>query len=285
MPINNGLPIGSGSGGEDSALDGTEKFPVTGSKWALVSSILEYIRTATSTFTNKTLTSPTINSPTIATPTVTGAITLPDNVRQTFNPGADAAGLNVGAVASDPGTPSNGDMWYDSGNNTLDARINGATVSLGSGSGDVTAASTFGTDNRAIRSDGTGKGVQSSGITIDDSDNMAGNQGTLYNFKGAINTQTGTTYATVDGDNGKIITLSNGSAITLTVHQAAAAGFNCLIIQLGAGQVTVAAGGTGNVRNRSGHTKLAGQYGMGSIFVVSNAGTAPEVYLAGDTGT
>lgn len=36
----------------------------------------------------------------------------------------------------------------------------------------VTAASTFGTDNRLLRSDGTGRGAQSSGITIDDSDNV-----------------------------------------------------------------------------------------------------------------
>lgn len=43
-----------------------------------------------------------------------------------------------------------------------------------SGSGDVTAASAFGTDNRLIRSDGTGKGVQSTGITVDDTDAITG---------------------------------------------------------------------------------------------------------------
>lgn len=42
------------------------------------------------------------------------------------------------------------------------------------GSGDVTAAANFGTDNVAIRSDGTGKGVQSSGVGIDDSNNVTG---------------------------------------------------------------------------------------------------------------
>ena len=42
----------------------------------------------------------------------------------------------------------------------------------GAGSGDVTSAANFGTDNSLIRSDGTGKGVQSSGVTIDDSDNV-----------------------------------------------------------------------------------------------------------------
>ncbi len=48
------------------------------------------------------------------------------------------------------------------------------TGASGGGSGDVTASSSFGTDNVIIRSDGTGKGVQSSGIAIDDSDNMSG---------------------------------------------------------------------------------------------------------------
>lgn len=83
-----------------------------------------------------------ISKPISVTGTIalTSTFTLPDNVRQTFNPGADAAGLNVGAVASDPGTPSNGDVWYDSGNNTLDARINGSTVSLGAGGGAPTDA-------------------------------------------------------------------------------------------------------------------------------------------------
>lgn len=48
---------------------------------------------------------------------------------------------------------------------------------LGAGSGDVTASAAFATDNRLIRSDGTGKGVQASGITIDDSDNVTGVNG------------------------------------------------------------------------------------------------------------
>jgi hypothetical protein len=44
----------------------------------------------------------------------------------------------------------------------------------GGGSGDVTAASAFATDNRLIRSDGTGKGVQATGITVSDSDQITG---------------------------------------------------------------------------------------------------------------
>jgi len=64
-----------------------------------------------------------------------GVLTFPDDIRQVFNPGATVAGLNVGALAGDPSTPINGDLWYDSTGNLLRARINGATVSLGAGGG------------------------------------------------------------------------------------------------------------------------------------------------------
>jgi len=44
----------------------------------------------------------------------------------------------------------------------------------GSATGDVTASSAFGTDNVLVRSDGTSKGVQATGISVDDSDNVTG---------------------------------------------------------------------------------------------------------------
>jgi hypothetical protein len=72
---------------------------------------------------------------TAAAVTLSGALTLPDNVRVTFNPGADAAGLNIGAQTTDPGTPSNGDLYYDSDDHLFRARNNGAWVSLGAGGG------------------------------------------------------------------------------------------------------------------------------------------------------
>jgi hypothetical protein len=47
--------IGSASGGADSSADGTEKIPVSGSKYMLVSTIAAYIRTLTQTLTGKTI--------------------------------------------------------------------------------------------------------------------------------------------------------------------------------------------------------------------------------------
>lgn len=72
-------------------------------------------------------------SPTITTPTISGAVSFQDDVRQTFNPGASNAGLNVGTIAGDPSSPINGDLWYDSTANELNVRINGVSVSIGAG--------------------------------------------------------------------------------------------------------------------------------------------------------
>lgn len=43
------------------------------------------------------------------------------------------------------------------------------TIGAGTGNGDVTAAASFGADNRILRSDGTGKGAQASDVTVNDS--------------------------------------------------------------------------------------------------------------------
>ena len=82
-----------------------------------------------------------------------------------------------------------------------------------------------------------------------------------------INTQTGTTYTTVLADNGKLVTLSNASGITLTIPPnssvAYPVGAQLNLAQLGAGQVTFA-GGSGVTIVSTGATasapKLRAQY-------------------------
>lgn len=80
-------------------------------------------------------------SPTITTPTISGVITLPDGVTQTFNPNGTASGLNVGAHTADPSAPNNGDIYYDSTTNKFRCREDGSWVdciNTGAGTGDVT---------------------------------------------------------------------------------------------------------------------------------------------------
>lgn len=79
---------------------------------------------------------------------------------------------------------------------------------------------------------------------------------------GLTNDQTGTSYTLTSADNGKIITLNNANAITLNVPYFFI-GFNCMVLQKGAGQVTLTINGaTTNIYNRYNFTKTAGQYSI-----------------------
>lgn len=88
----------------------------------------------------------------------------------------------------------------------------------GAGIGDVTAASSFGTDNVLVRADGTGKGVQATGITVSDTDVMAGAK---------ITATGGTTARTLEARFGELLNVKDfgatgdGSTNDATAVQAA----------------------------------------------------------------
>lgn len=84
---------------------------------------------------------------------------------------------------------------------------------------DVFATSTFGTDNRLVRSDGTGRGAQSSGITVSDADAVSGV--TLLTVDNV----------TIDGN-----TVSTASSNPLQLLQTGTGG---IIMQTAAGDITI----------------------------------------------
>lgn len=97
---------------------------------------------------------------------------------------------------------------------------------------------------------------------------QASGDGTKYvNAVRPINAQTGTAYTPVPSDVGKLVTLTNASAITLTLDkdadEAIPVGGEVAFIQLGAGLVTVAAESGATIHNDPNATSLAfkGQYG------------------------
>jgi hypothetical protein len=116
-------------------------------------------------------------------------------------------------------------------------------------------------------------------VTVDAGDLTDGNfDGTaISGFDASINEQTGTTYTLVAGDNGKVIKFTNGSAITLTLPSGLGEGFNCSVIQYGAGQITF----SGTFYNQSSHTKTAGQYAVTGLISC----VADSFVLAGDTAS
>ncbi len=83
------------------------------------------------------------------------------------------------------------------------------------------------------------------------------------------NAQTGTTYTLVLADAGKIVTLSNAAAITLTIPTNASVAFpvdtRIDLLQYGAGQVTVGGAGV-TIRSSGSKLKLAGQYSGATLW-------------------
>lgn len=89
-------------------------------------------------------------------------------------------------------------------------------------------------------------------------------------------------YTAVVGDNRTFFTMNVASANTFTVPATAPVGWECTVMQLGAGQTTIAVTG-GNLRNPDTHTKTSKLYATVHLKVYSNSGSAPQVIFTGDT--
>lgn len=99
----------------------------------------------------------------------------------------------------------------------------------------------------------------------------------------AFDDQTGTSYTFTSADNGKQVTLTNASAVTATLPNNLPKGWNCLVWQGGAGQVTFSPASGATLRNRLSQTRTAGQYAMVTLMVMSNtSGTNAVIVLGGD---
>jgi hypothetical protein len=108
-----------------------------------------------------------------------------------------------------------------------------------------------------------------------------------------INAQTGTTYTLVLTDAGKNVTCSNASSVTVTIPTNASVAFPTgtviSITNLGAGTVTVAAGGGVTL---NGTTLTIAQYGRSSImktatdtWVLTSGGGSPKASVSSTTGS
>jgi hypothetical protein len=99
------------------------------------------------------------------------------------------------------------------------------------------------------------------------------------------NSQSGTSYTLVLGDAGKVVELTNGSAVTLTVPPNSSVAFPTGTViagrQYGAGQVTITPGSGVTLRSRGAALKTAGTY---AEFAMTKRGT-DEWVISGDVTT
>lgn len=87
--------------------------------------------------------------------------------------------------------------------------------------------------------------------------------------------------ATIEQDRARFV-FNSGTPVSLTIPSNAPVGWQCLVMQYGAGDVTIVASG-GALRSRENHTKTAGLNAQAYLWVAANAGNAPQVALSGDT--
>ena len=84
-----------------------------------------------------------------------------------------------------------------------------------------------------------------------------------------VTADTTTAYTLVVGDAGKYVTLSNAASITLTIPTNASVAFDVgtvvNVVQLGAGQVTIAGASGVTVNSEGSKLKLKGQYAVASL--------------------
>lgn len=178
------------------------------------------------------------------------------------------------------------------------------TITLGSA---VTGALTFaaaGVSNGEIVTYGITDGANSevgwgvyttSGTTLTRTVLASTNSGSAISLSGAaivfvttlaesgfVNAQTGAAYTISASDGNNIVTLSNSGAIAVTLPNNLPAGFQCVCIQMGAGQVTFSAQSGGSLSSASSFTKTRVQYAAVGVAVVSNSGTNGAWVLTGD---
>jgi hypothetical protein len=124
--------------------------------------------------------------------------------------------------------------------------ISGPTISNPVITGTITASGSTGSAGQFLSSTGTGIAWAAASADL------------------AFNAQTGTTYTLVSSDKNKVVTLSNASAVTLTIPSAVfTTGQQINIQQIGAGQVTVQGDGTSTFTGTG--TKLRAQYSAATI--------------------
>lgn len=117
---------------------------------------------------------------------------------------------------------------------------------------------------------------------VDGGNFFTGNQsfgdGQINRFSATTNIINSGSYTIVQSDNGKILTFDYDlSSINVDIDPSIDAGFNCLLAQIGQGQVRI----SGSIQNRYNHNKLLGQYSVATLIKISESPSI--VILSGDT--
>lgn len=96
-----------------------------------------------------------------------------------------------------------------------------------------------------------------------------GSVSTLSGFAANI-TSISANYPITSADNGKVIQSNSDAVITITIPASLPTGFNCMVLQYGAGQITFSGASGVNIINRNGYNKSIGQYALVTILHIGS---------------
>ena len=142
-----------------------------------------------------------------------------------------------------------------------DAASSSVTTSVSTNSGNWNTVYTSVNTNSASWTNATSWTQSNSANPTFTSTNSNAYKGT----SSTTNTQTGTSYTIQASDNGKVITFNNSNAIGVIVPSGLGAGFSCMLIQIGTGQVTITDSGV-TLNSYLNYNKLAGQHAGASLY-------------------
>ena len=162
----------------------------------------------------------------------TAIATLGQDIDTTF---VDLKGGTTGQILSKASGTDNDYTWIDQNTGDITGVTAGTGLSGGGTSGAVTVSFDYSVGNQSVE-----------------------------------NAQTGTTYTLVLTDAGKMVTMSNASANTLTVPPNSSVAFptntRIDLLQYGAGQTTIAAGSGVTIYSSGSKLKLTGQYSGATLW-------------------
>lgn len=107
-------------------------------------------------------------------------------------------------------------------------------------------------------------------MRLDINGNLAGSTtNTLSGFGAQINSISAG-YTLAASDNSEVIQSNAASAITVTIPTGLPTGFNCMVLQYGAGQITFAAASGVTIINRNSYNKTIGQYALATVLHIGS---------------